>query len=191
MERRTTDEEPELGLPPPDGDDEEESGSGPPVGDGDLDLDTLGQGEEVGLDAANGTDDHYDPSELIGSSDKDEVEKWTPDSEAAEDLAGAEPDLFEGEEEGWTEESESPQDEEHPLEGIVSLPPDSSQEDGGEEGVDEKELREGPHEGEDETELPPLDPDGRTEAEETDDEEEEAFGRRLLDELADKEILDE
>jgi hypothetical protein len=192
MERRLTDDEPELVLPPLDGDEEEEAVAAP-ADDADLELDTLKEGEEIGLDEATGDDDPCDLSELIGASDRDESERWTPDSEAAEDLQGAEPDLVEGEEEGWIEGSESAEEEDGgEPESIIPLPADASQEDGGEEGIEEREPQDGRAEGEDETALPPLGPDGKEGGDDGgDEEEEEAFGRKLLDEMADKDILDE
>ncbi len=189
MERRLPEDELDLGLPPLDGGEDEEQPAAAPGDDADLDLDTLGDSEEVGLDAASGSDEHFDLSELIGSSEGEESQRWTPDSEAAEDLAGAEPDVMHGDEDGWTEDCEAAEDGDYEAEGVVSLiPPDASSEDGGEEGVDEKEGREVPAGEDDETALPPLDPGGEGEEGEDD---EEAFGRKLLDEMADGGIPDE
>jgi len=189
MERRTEEDDPELVLPPLDGDDDDQQPVAPPAGNADLDLDTLGDNEEVGLDADSGGGDHFDLSELIGASDRDESEQWTPDSEAAEELEGADPEVMQGEEEGWTEDSEAAEDGEYEVDGMVfQMPPDASQEDGGEEGVNEAEARPIQAGEDDETTLPPLNSGGE---EEEDDDDEETFGRELLDEMADGGVPEE
>jgi hypothetical protein len=191
MERPRRSDDMDLPLPALDGDSDEEASDLSLEGQ-DLDLDTLADEEEVGLDTADSADDVLDPLELISPSEAAENEKWTEGTESAgtesaSNLDDSEDDLVEGEEDGWAEESEPPEGEDWELEDLVSLPaPAPNDDDKGEEGVVERPSE---TDQDDETGLPPLDPSEDEEAPSPQDE--EAFGLELLDEIADKQLVQE
>src|SRR5688572_16119122 len=73
-----------------------------PDDDSDLELEQ-DDDEQVGLD----TDTGFDDGEELELDDSGEDERWTVDSEAAEELPGADAEVISGEEYGWIGEDDT------------------------------------------------------------------------------------
>ncbi len=165
---------------PEDGSDEDTLGAvdenWDPDDDSDLGLDGEDEREEVGLDTATGPDDALDTDSDL--DDSGEGVRWTADNEEAEDLPGADADLLDGEEYGWTGPEDTQDDDDDFDPGIADDAP-VSLDDGGAEGVD------------DDTELddydlsilPAMDADAEEEADE--------ISADALDDMADDAAADE
>lgn len=145
-----------AGLPASDGDAASETGA--EAFEAELDSDDDGESENIGLDTESGMDEPIDAD--LGRH-TDESISLLQDSEAAEDLATGDDEVGDGEEYGYTEESEPLNDESLYDGAIVIGDEGSALEDRGEEGFGDDALA-----GEmDLDALPPLDEDGGEEGE--------------------------
>ncbi|HKP56992.1 MAG TPA: hypothetical protein VJV78_09740 [Polyangiales bacterium] len=160
----------DLGWDVPDEDDDEGSDdeAWDPDDDSDLELDQADD-EQVGLDTDTGFDESSDELEL---DDAGEDERWTVDSEAAEELPGADAEVISGEEYGWIGEDEAADTGDDDLDTELdddSLP---NLDDGGAEGV------------EDDTDLDDFELGGLPDLGTAAEEEAEGFVTENLEELA-------
>ncbi|HKU37338.1 MAG TPA: hypothetical protein VJR89_04305 [Polyangiales bacterium] len=160
----------DLGWDLPDEEDEDGSDdeAWDPDDDSDLGLDQ-DDDEAVGLDTDTGFDEGPEELEL---DDSGEDERWTVDSEAAEELPGADAEVISGEEYGWMGEDESAEATDEELETELDDDGLPSLDDGGAEGV------------EDDTDLDDFELGGLPELGSAAEEEAEGFGSENLEELA-------
>lgn len=171
----------ELELPMTDGclgDDTDE-----PIDDLDeLGLGNIGDDENVGLDVSTGCDPSEDDFELFNISEAEESQSWCVDCESSDELFGTDEDLLQGDENGWLDVDETNEQLDWLTDDLINEPPQdvASQEDNGEEGIEEFVAID---EADDETSLPPLDMSEDEDSDESDSQDE-------LDELLLKEIKD-
>jgi hypothetical protein len=167
----------DLGWDVPDEDDDEASDdeAWDPDDDSDLELDE-NDDEQVGLDTDTGFDEGSDELEL---DDAGEDERWTVDSEAAEELPGADAEVIAGEEYGWIGEDEAADSSEDDLDEELDDDLLPNLDDGGAEGVD------------DETDLDDFELGGLPDLGSAAEEEAEGFVSENLEELAGVSLSDE
>jgi hypothetical protein len=160
MRPTVQDDDEVAGLPASDGDAASENGTEP--FEADVDSDEDGESENVGLDTEAGIDEPQD-ADLEMSTE--EGTSLLHDSEAAEDLVTGEDEVGDGEEYGYTEESE-PLNDEGLYDGAIVIGDEGSAlEDRGEEGFGEDVAASDL----DLDALPPLDADGGEDGELDDD----------------------
>lgn len=152
-----------------------------PGDDSDLGLgpDSDENAESIGLDTSTGFEENGDDFELA-ENDEDEDERWSSDSEEANDLVDTEGDQFPGEEYGWIGDDE-PSDDDESFDAGIGDEEAETRDDGGAEGVeDDSELDDINL-----SDLPALDSDG-------DDDVGQANGDgQELDELGGMNLIDE
>jgi hypothetical protein len=178
----TTVEPDDLGWDVPDEDTETDASDDNwnPEDDSDLGLDD-DDAEDVGLDTDTGFEEGESDYEL---DEAGEGERWTTDSEASEDLPGAEADALEGEGEAEAEEYGWTGDDDPNEEPDESLDPEFEEslpnlDDGGAEGV------------EDDTDLEEFELGGLPDLDASAEEEGEAFGIENIEELAGVSLAEE
>jgi hypothetical protein len=166
----------DLGWDVPDEDDDatRDDENWGPDDDSDLELDS-DEDEEVGLDNDTGFEDSGDDLEL---DDAGEDERWTVDSEAAEELPGADAEVISGEEYGWIGEDDQADDDEE-LEGDLDDEALPNLDDGGAEGL------------EDDTDLDDLELGGLPALDGAAEDEAEGFVTENIEELAGVNLIDE
>jgi len=146
-----------------------------PDDDDDLEMEDEDD-EQVGLDTESGFEDSPEDLEL---DDAGEGERWTTDSEAADDLPGTEGEVIDGQEYGWIGEDDAagPEQEDELESDFDEGTPNLD--DGGVEGVD------------DETDLEDFELGGLPELDSSAEEEGEGFGSESLEELAGVNLAEE
>lgn len=175
----------ELNLPPLDGNVEDEDGIAI-VNLDEIGLGDLGENENIDLDCSTGCDQLPDDDGIFNLSDADEDEDWLSGNEADEKWFDFEEDLIPDQEGGWLETPDSTVCEDRFLDDLFQIPEltELTEEDNGEEGVEEHFILDGP---DDEILLPPL--------EELDDEDsnflddEDIIYQDFLDDLANQETI--
>ena len=144
-----------------------------PDDDSDLDLEQ-DEDETIGLD----TDTGFEEPEDLELDDEGEGERWTVDSEAADELPGADAEVISGEEYGYIGDDDTA-DADEDLESELEDEPTPSLDDGGAEGV------------EDETDLDDFDLARLPALDAAAEEEAEGFMTENLEELAGVNLIDE
>jgi hypothetical protein len=175
----------DLALPSLDGEaaDEEEDNL---LADGeDVGFGIHDDGEPVDLDTSVGFDHHYDDWEIYTFAETGENSALFSDEEVKDFAYHAEAELIAGQEDGWLDDSEPMEQEAWENDELIVETVQMSEEDSGEEGVDEEHVVGG---SDDETTLPPLDRANEIESE--DDDENDSFGRCILEEVADPRLIE-
>jgi hypothetical protein len=174
----------DLTLPSLDGETEEE-GEGVSSISEESDLENLDEDETIDFDTSTGLDQPYDDEEIFNSSEADEEENWSSVGEANDEIDTDDDDPVKGEENGWIDDTEPMDQEQWSVDDLISEAEQESEDDGGEEGVEDDVRLDGP---EDETSLPPLDLDDDDDSDRSD--EDERFGRQILEEEADPRLIE-
>jgi hypothetical protein len=176
----------DLSLPSLDGEtEEEEEGEGVSSISEESGIENIDEEEPVDFDTSTGLDQASDDEDIFNSSDADEKESWSSIGEADDAIVSADDDLVNGEENGWLDDSEPMEREEWGADDLISESEQESEEDGGEEGVEDDVRIDGP---DDEASLPPLNLDDDDESNDSD--EDERFGRQILEEEADPRLIE-
>lgn len=174
----------DLTLPALDGEAENEEEDGVRVRADDFGFSYYEDNESVDLDTSVGFDRQFDDWEIYnfgGAGDKASLSSEDDEKDIAYD---SEAELIGGEEEGWLEESEPLNQEEWDVDDLIADTLYESEEDCGEEGIDEEHVVRGP---DDQTTLPPLD---LSRIEESDDEDDGSFEQSILEEVADPRLIE-
>jgi len=177
----------DLALPSLDGEDENgEEHSVPPnaedIGFRYYDDD---DDEPIDLDTSVGFDRYYDDWEIYAFTGSGENSTLSSEEEEEDTAYDAEAELIGGEEEGWLDDSEPLNQEDWEVDDLIADTLHESEEDCGEEGVDEKHEVTGL---DDQTTLPPL--DCTDDFESNDDQENDSFGQKVLEEVADPRLIE-
>jgi hypothetical protein len=174
----------DLTLPSLDGEVEDEEEDVPPNAE-DIGFAYFDDSEPVDLDTSIGIDYQFDNWEIYTFTETGENPTLSSEEEAKDLSYEAEGELIAGEEDGWLDESEPLDQEEWDLDNFIDDSVPESEEDSGEEGVNENQAV---SDSDDETSLPPLDCTDDVESE--GDEEGDSLGQRVLKEVADPRLIE-
>ncbi len=174
----------DLTLPSLDGEAEDEEDNVSPNAE-DIGFGYVDDSEPVDLDTSIGFDQQFDDWEIYTFTDAGENPNLFSEEEEKDIAYDTEEELIAEEENGWLDESEPLDREEWDVDDLIADSLQESDEDSGEEGVSEEHVVNGP---DDDTSLPPLDCTDGTEFE--DDENEDSFGQRVLEEVADPRLIE-
>lgn len=175
----------DLSLPTLDGEAENEEADNVPPNAEDIGFRYYDDNDPIDLDSSVGFDRSYDDWEIYDFTGTGENSSLSSEEEEKDSVYDAEAELIGGEEEGWLDGSEPLNQEEWDVDDLIADTLHESEEDCGEEGLDEEHEVTGP---DDQTALPQL--DCNEDIESNDEHEDDAFGQRVLEEVADPRLIE-